>query len=110
MRTWEIRTTSSRNYVIPEGEMAAVRRLIEGVQGTITIESVSWNGDCTISIHGCMTTDSRRVAKRVASLIHSIGGRARLREIDDRKLIRGGFLSSANRQRKTGGYRRVTAR
>jgi len=108
MRTWEIRTTS-QNCVIPEERMATVTRLIEGVQGTITIENVSWNGDYVVSVHGCMTTDSNRVARRVAKLIHSIGGRARLRKIDDRKLI-GGDFRSADRQRKTGGYRRVTAR
>lgn len=108
MQTWQIRL-AQRNYVVSEDEITIIKQLINSVQGTVVTEELQWDGRYAIRIDGILSTNSLHVAERVATLIHSIGGRARLRKIDSRKLT-GYVFHPVTHREKTGNRHHAMTR
>jgi|AntAceMinimDraft_18_1070375.scaffolds.fasta_scaffold01542_17 hypothetical protein len=79
MRIWSIKT-DHRILRTNNDHLSMITDLIEGVGGKIVLETVNGDGYVSFKIQGYMETDSRHLADRVARLIHSVGGRAKLRE------------------------------
>jgi len=61
-------------------DLSMVTDLVKGVGGKIVLETVNGDGYVSFTIQGDMETDSQCLADRIADLIHSMGGRAKLHE------------------------------
>ena len=61
-------------------DLSMVTDLVKEVGGKIVLETVNGDGYVSFTIQGYMETDSQRLADRIARLIHSMGGRAKLHE------------------------------